>query len=473
VSADPEDEEAPTGADAQPGAAGAASPAARLLRAPRDGTPPALVDPAELRAAIAALAAGTGPIAADAERASGYRYSQRAYLVQLRRAGAGTFLFDPIALPDLSELGAALADVEWVLHAANQDLPCLAELGLVPQRLFDTELAGRLLGSERVALSTMLERYLGITLEKGHSAADWSTRPLPTGWLDYAALDVELLVELRDAVAGELAAAGKTEWARQEFGYVLSQPPPPPRAEPWRRLSSIHSLRSRRQLAIARSLWTARDRLAAERDIAPGRVLPDHAVILAAKTSPTSESQLVGLPTFAGPRQRRLSHYWWQAVAEGRALPEAELPTTTQLSLDPDAAPPPSRWREREPAAALRLAAVKAAVNEAAAAEQVLAQNLLSADIVRRLAWRNVAPEPAAVADRLAEFGARPWQVSLLAARVALRLVACPDDPAAASAPPATTPAAPATAADPVPDAHADPVPDAHAVDEGRSTPSG
>src|SRR4051812_9360717 len=189
----------------------------QLLREPRDGVPEPLTEPGELAALVAAIEDGQGPIALDAERASGYRYSQRAYLVQLRRAGAGTAMVDPIALPDLSSLNAAIGSAEWILHAAGQDLPCLAEIGLRPGRLFDTELAGRLLGDERVALGTMVEQHLGIALEKGHSAADWSTRPLPREWLAYAALDVELLVDLRDALAAELAEQGKSEWARQEF----------------------------------------------------------------------------------------------------------------------------------------------------------------------------------------------------------------------------------------------------------------
>src|SRR6266566_2218916 len=200
-----------------------------VLREPRDGVPAPVTSAAELADAVADLAGGDGPVAVDAERASGYRYGQRAYLVQLRRAGAGTVLVDPVGLPDLSSVGEVLADAEWILHAANQDLACLAELGLRPPRLFDTELAGRLLGDERVALGTMVERHLGIRLEKGHSAADWSTRPLPRDWLVYAALDVELLIALRDALAKELADAGKTEWARQEFEAVRTAQPTPPR----------------------------------------------------------------------------------------------------------------------------------------------------------------------------------------------------------------------------------------------------
>ena len=222
------------------------------LLEPRDGLPPLIVSPEDLAEATARLRDGTGPVAVDAERASGFRYGHRAFLVQLRRNGAGTVLIDPVPCPDLSELDEALAGTEAVLHAANQDLPCLADLGFRPRQLFDTELAGRLLGYPRVGLGTLVEEVLGLSLEKTHSAADWSTRPLPAEWLKYAALDVEVLVDLRDALAAELAENGKTGWAQQEFAAVLAARPAPPRPDPWRRTSGIHRVRSRRSLAIVR-----------------------------------------------------------------------------------------------------------------------------------------------------------------------------------------------------------------------------
>ena len=221
----------------------------------------------------------------DAERASGYRYGQRAYLVQLRRAGAGTVLIDPIACPDLSGLDAALADVEAVLHAASQDLPCLAEIGYRPRTLFDTELAGRLLGYPRVALGTLLEEVLGFRLAKEHSAADWSIRPLSAEMLKYAALDVEILTDLRDALDIQLHEQGKDEWARQEFAAIAAAPFPAPRADPWRRTSGIHRVRSRRTLAVVRELWVTRDAIAQTADLSPRRVLADTAIIDAARAA--------------------------------------------------------------------------------------------------------------------------------------------------------------------------------------------
>ena len=135
-------------------------------------------------------------------------------------------------LPDLSVVQQAVVDTEWVLHAANQDLPCLAEIGLVPTRIFDTELAARLAGLPRVGLGAVVESLLGFSLVKGHSAADWSTRPLPEEWLVYAALDVEVLVDLRDALAAILEEQGKTEWARQEFEAILGRRAAPAQARP-------------------------------------------------------------------------------------------------------------------------------------------------------------------------------------------------------------------------------------------------
>ena len=255
---------------------------------PREGLPPVTSTAHDLAAAVERLAAGTGPVAVDAERASGYRYGQKAYLVQLRRAGAGTVLIDPIACPDLSGLDAALEGVEAVLHAASQDLPCLAEIGYRPRLLFDTELAGRLLGYPRVALGTMLEEVLGYRLAKEHSAADWSVRPLSAEMLRYAALDVEVLTDLRDALAVELETQGKTEWARQEFAAIAAAPPPPPRPDPWRRTSGIHKVRTRRGLAVVRELFMTRDAIAREADLSPRRVLADQAIVEAARQPPAA-----------------------------------------------------------------------------------------------------------------------------------------------------------------------------------------
>ncbi len=406
----------------------AQGPEPELLLAPREGVPPVVVDGAGLADVVARFAAGTGPVAVDAERASGYRYSQRAYLVQLRRAGAGTALIDPLGCPDLSALSAVLGDDEWILHAASQDLSCLAELGMVPPRIFDTELGGRLAGYERVGLGALVENLLGLRLEKGHSAADWSTRPLPESWLAYAALDVEVLIELRDLIEAELAAQGKLAWAHEEFDHVLHTPPAPVRVEPWRRTSGLHRLRHRRQLAAVRALWDVRDAMARRRDIAPGRILPDAAIIAAATAAPESPAALMELPVFGGRATRRHVDTWFGALRDAAQLPDDQLP----LAAAPGDGPPPAnRWAERDPVAARRLARVRTVIAALSEQHAIPAENLAQPEAVRRLAWQPPASIDAdSVASALTQAAARPWQVALLAGPLAAVLPEPADDPA-------------------------------------------
>ncbi|MFD5450393.1 ribonuclease D [Streptomyces sp. NPDC003470] len=389
-------------------AGSSASQAPIPLLEPREGVPPVIADADALAEVTAAFAAGSGPVAVDAERASGYRYGQRAYLVQLRRQGAGTALIDPVACPDLSELGAAVSDAEWVLHAATQDLPCLREIGMVPTRLFDTELAGRLAGFPRVGLGAMVENVLGFVLEKGHSAVDWSTRPLPEPWLRYAALDVELLVDLRDALEKELDRQGKLEWARQEFDAIASAPPAEPRKDPWRRTSGMHKVRRRRQLAVVRELWQTRDRIAQRRDVSPGKVLGDAAIVEAALALPANAHALGALGGFGRVNRRQLEQ-WQAAVDRAKALTESQLPQPGQAVTGP---PPPRAWADKDPAAAARLTAARAGVTALAEELNMPQENLITPDTVRRVCWEPPKPaDPDSVAAALTGHGARPWQV--------------------------------------------------------------
>src|SRR5690242_17762403 len=389
------------------------TPPAPLL-ALRDGLPPIIETRAALDEVVAAVAAGTGPIGLDAERASGYRYSARAYLIQLRREGAGTALIDPIAFDDLADLNAAFGGAEWILHAASQDIPCLREVGLVPTALFDTELAARLLGYPRVGLATLVEVICGKSMRKEHSAADWSKRPLPEPWLEYAALDVEVLVELRDVLAAELVAAGKDGWAREEFEHLLSYETPP-RIDPWRRTSGIHKAKGRRALAAVRELWTVRDELAEQLDTTAGRLIPDAAVIAAANALPTSGKLLMDTPGFHGRGARRYLDTWVDALKRARALPENELPPVANRS---DGPPQVRSWADRDPIAAARLNTARAAVTELAESRNVPVENLLTPDYMRRLLWSppkvSDAELDGAVAGELADLGARQWQIDLM-----------------------------------------------------------
>ncbi|SBS71033.1 ribonuclease D [uncultured Microbacterium sp.] len=369
---------------------------------------PVITDVDEFLQAASTLAAGTGPAAVDVERASGFRYTQRAYLIQVYRRDAGVYLFDPPALGDMAPLQEAIGDVEWVLHAASQDLPSLREENLEPPSIFDTELAARLLGHARVGLGAVVEDTLGITLAKAHSAADWSTRPLPQSWLEYAALDVLHLIDVRDALALELEEQGKTPLAHEEFEAVRTRPAKPPREEPWRRLSGLHTVRGRRALAVARALWTAREEFAKEQDVSPGRLVPDRALVAAVQADPATKQDLARTKEFIGRASRTQLDRWWAAIEAGRADPA--LPVER---VPGDGMPPPRAWADRNPAADARLKTARPRIDALAEELNMPVENLLTPDTLRRVAW--APPEPLdadGVGSILESYGARPWQIA-------------------------------------------------------------
>lgn len=389
-----------------------------LLAAPADGVPPVIDTERALTDAARALADGHGPVALDAERASGFRYGNRAYLVQIRRDGSGTHLIDPIACPGLGPIQDVIGDVEWVLHAATQDLPCLAEVGLHPSKLFDTELGSRLAGLPRVGLASVVEHYVGVTLAKEHSAVDWSERPLPQPWLSYAALDVEVLVEVRDRLAADLESQGKADWAAQEFHALTSFTGPPQRQDPWRRTSGMHKIRNRRAIARVRELWQARDVIAQHRDTSPGRVLPDALLVEIANGAPTSAADLMALPGASNRRGRphpglpRYQRDWLDAVRRVGAMNERDLPPATLRS---DAPPPQRVWADRDPVAAARLTQVREDLAAFGEEHHVPVENILTPDYLRRVLWEPSNPLDAQTISReLSELGAREWQVDIV-----------------------------------------------------------
>ena len=368
-------------------------------------------DSAAFHRALDDLLDAEGPLALDAERASGFRYSSRAYLVQVHRTGAANYLIDPVAVGHLGEITRTLGDQEWIIHAAHQDLACLREVGVEPQTLFDTELGARLAGLPRVGLQGVVEDILGLSLAKEHSAADWSTRPLPSEWLTYAALDVELLPRVREEIWQILSDAGKADLAREEFQAQLSLPPSRPRTEPWRRLSGLHQVRGQRALAIARELWLAREEFAEHTDRAPGRLVPDRSLVAAVLANPETKSDLAKLKEFHGRASRSELGRWWEAIERGRTTDD--LPETRAPSEGP---PPPRVWAERNPEAAARMSAAREALTRVSEEHVIPAENLLTPDYLRRLCWDPPQPESAAsISAFLLDKGARPWQISLVA----------------------------------------------------------
>lgn len=383
-------------------------PKTELLTEPAQGVPPVIETDRGLQRAAEALAAGTGPVAVDAERASGFRYGQRAFLVQLKRAGAGIWLIDPEPFDTLIPIQQALGDAEWILHAASQDLPGLAELGMHPHQLFDTELAARMTGLPRVGLGAVVEHLLGVHLAKEHSAADWSRRPLPEDWLRYAALDVELLIELRTELSALLKEQGKNTWAAEEFDYLRTvRPAQVPQADRWRRTNGLSKLKSPQKLAVLRELWSARESLAQKKDVAPGRLLPDAALIAAADAQPRTVPQLMSVPGFHGRAAKREAPRWIRTVQEGIAT--EDLPVRSLRSSTP---PPPRTWKERSPVAFRQFRTAKERLAAHAQARDLMPETLLAPAVLKQLCWD---PPPTVdldtVSQRLRHLGAREWQI--------------------------------------------------------------
>ena len=413
---------------------------ANPLLAPSAGIPPLVISQSGLAEVISELLKGSGPIAVDAERASGYKYSARAYLIQIKRNGGGLHLLDPIAIgtTDLwKEMSDSFQDEEWIIHASTQDLPCLRELGINPTKIFDTELGGRIAGCERVGLGPLTESLLEVQLAKEHSAVDWSIRPLREEWLNYAALDVELLVELRDEVWKLLESQGKLEWALTDFAAILAAPPPPPRENPWRRTSGMHKVRDRRTLGIIRDLWQARDSYARAIDLAPGRVFNDETLVDVATKRPTE------IDEFKKIIQRRSRvvdppiKEWFAILQSALSTPESELP---ELRTPSNGLPPVKLWATRNPLGFARVTHARAAVAAKSLELSIPVENLISPEAVRRLCWAEPPADIVAlgqvgelgdlgglghyVSATLLELGVRPWQISQTGPELAVALLA-------------------------------------------------
>ena len=401
------------------------------LLQPSAGTPEIIETEEGFRSALNQLAQGLGPFAVDAERASGFRYSARAYLIQIKRTDGGLHLIDPIPFGPghklFIDLNNLLNTDEVILHASTQDLPCLRELGINPVKLFDTELAGRIAGLPRVGLGPLLESIMGVLLAKEHSAADWSARPLPKEWLTYAALDVELLVELRNHMYKILEDAKKLPWALEEFASILKAPPAPPRVDPWRRTSGMHKIKRRDQLAVIKSLWIARDEIASRQDIAAGKLLNDSAIVELAIAVPTTKKEFEKCLRPLGLRARWMENLqlWLDSIASAVALPEDQWPS---MRTNADTLPPIKLWRDKFPEKFAPLSHARAAIELIAEENQIPVENLITPEHVRRVCWKPPVGATSnlsvsLVESALSELGARQWQIDLVAPSLAAALL--------------------------------------------------
>ena len=401
------------------------------LIAPRHGVPEVISNESDFEKLIAQLLNGSGPLAIDAERASGYRYSQRAYLIQIYRENGGLHLIDPIPLKESKlweKFNKEFSAYEWVIHASTQDLPCLIDVGLKPELLFDTELGARIAGCERVGLGPLAESLLELQLAKEHSAVDWSIRPLRPEWITYAALDVDILLDIRNAVENLLAEQNKLKWAKQDFAsilknyqnYVFTDEAKPER---WRRTSGMHKVRDRLTMAIVRDLWFSRDELGREIDLAPGRVLGDEAIIELATKRPDN---LEAVAKVIGRRTRL------EAPPFNRWLNVLNLALKTPLDQQPElrvpsqSLPPIKIWKDRNPLGYARLTHARAALIELSTQIQIPTENLITPELVRKICWQDPPTSNSEyedfVIEQLNKTGARPWQIELVTPAISAAL---------------------------------------------------
>ncbi len=359
----------------------------------------------QLQRAIEALRE-SAELAVDAERASGFRYGSSAYLIQFATTEE-IFLIDPTQFESDSYLmlNSSIQSKPWLLHSATQDLPCLAEIGLKPTSLFDTELAARLCGIERFGLGSIALELLDFEMAKEHSAADWSIRPIKPEMLIYAALDVDVMHELKTALESRLEELGRTSWAEQEFKRLLSFQPKPASKDPWRNLPGISKIKETRKLQIAAALFQVRDQIASENDVAPGRLIPDRSIMAAVNQAPTTKKELAANKEFQGRASRSMLNTWWEAIANSTTL------SITEPELDPNHIPNHRNWEKRFPEAHQRLQTIRPMVAQVAEELGIAIEILLSPDALRRVCFDPKSD----LVSQLTELGARPWQIEFVA----------------------------------------------------------
>jgi ribonuclease D len=268
-------------------------------------------------------------LAVDTEAASFHRYLDRVYLLQIS-SREETAVVDPLATGGLDPIGALLGDpeVEIVFHDADYDLRLLnREYGYTARNLFDTRIAAQLLNEPGVGLAALLEKYLGVRLDKRFQRADWSARPLSPEMLEYAASDTRYLPQLRDILRQRLEERGRLGWAREEFALLEDiRPTPPDQLEPgWLRLKGAKALRGR-ELAILREVWEWREAMARRADRATFRILNNEPMLAMAKNPPTELAALKAIPGVSSDQAERRGRDLLAAVRRGLELPESDLP---------------------------------------------------------------------------------------------------------------------------------------------------
>jgi len=292
---------------------------------------PLYIDTAPELAAFVTAARREHRVGVDTEAASFHRYRDRIYLLQVS-SPTQTAVIDPVAIaaPGLEPFGGLLADpqVEKTFHDADYDLRVLdRDYGFRAVRLFDTRIAAQLAGEPAIGLAALLEKYIGVKLDKEHQKADWSLRPLTPSMLAYAAADTRFLLGLRDALEQRLKTLNRLSWAMEEFKQLesLRWSGPGGEEETYLRLKGAKGL-SPRSLAALRLLHRWRDTVAEREDRAPFRIIGNDALLAVSRALPASRTDLGHVRDLPSSLARRHGEALLDAVQRAKALPETDLP---------------------------------------------------------------------------------------------------------------------------------------------------
>jgi len=342
-------------------------------------------------------------VAADSEAAGFHRYHDRLCLLQLSTR-RDTVVVDTLAVADLGALAEMLADPERevVFHDADYDLRLLdRDFGATVRGLFDTKIAAQFLGEAKLGLANVLEKHVGVTLEKKHQRADWARRPLPREMLEYAATDTVHLPELRDVLKEKLLGADRLAWAEEEFAVQEEtrwEPPADPETA-YQRLKGARDL-GRRQLAALKAVYDWREARAKAMDRAAFRVLPDNALVGMARSMPGSAKALAHLDSVPDSLARRYGSELLSALEQARSLPDTTLPEQPRRGRRP---PPDPEVEDRVE----RLKAVRDRRSEVLGLDRGF--------LMPRWQLEEVAREQPRDVDALAALpGVRTWQVEAL-----------------------------------------------------------
>jgi ribonuclease D len=272
-------------------------------------------------------------IAIDTEADSLHHYPGKLCLVQVATDAGGAHLVDPLALPDLSALGPALAapGIVKIFHAADNDLGYLKRhRDFVVVNVFDTSIAARFLGVTSLGLDVLLKTYLGVDSGKSRQKDDWSRRPLTPEQETYALNDVVHLFPLRDRLTEELIARGRLAWLEEECAALAAASVPPRISDPdaYLGLKGTKDL-DRRGLAVLRELYRERERLALEMDRPPFMILGHDTLVTLAARRPTDVAGLLEIPGCTPRFERRFGAAVLGAISRGLAVPEEDLPVRT------------------------------------------------------------------------------------------------------------------------------------------------